>query len=210
MNEIANTWSLVPIDAAQHELAQARAALGFLPHADAAIASLDRLGALLIAPCCFNPPTAPTVSAVAQGDAHDADEQEQLPYVVKHILAFAGQSQSFVTAPHLSAQQAIDLAAWIQANCHSAPASRDAHPDDTAADRFAGAMKAKLATKRSEGRGGWENKEQCAASFLSELLRRHVDKGDPVDVGTLAMMLHQRGDRITPYKDVRLRRSKKP
>lgn len=71
-----------------------------------------------------------------------------------------------------------------------------AHPDDLAVDRFAAAMKAKLARKRAEGRGGWEDREQCSSWFLSRLLREHVDKGDPLDVGNLAMMLHQRGERI--------------
>lgn len=70
------------------------------------------------------------------------------------------------------------------------------HPDDLAVDRFAEAMKAKLAKKRAEGRGGWDDKEQCSVWLLSHLLREHVKKGDPLDVGNLAMMLHQRGERI--------------
>lgn len=78
------------------------------------------------------------------------------------------------------------------------PAPVSEHPDDAAVDRFAAAMKAKLAKKRAEGRGGWEDKDQCSSEFLSKLLREHVEKGDPLDVGNLAMMLHQRGDAITP------------
>jgi hypothetical protein len=70
------------------------------------------------------------------------------------------------------------------------------HTDELAVDRFAAAMKAKLAKKRVEGRGGWEDKDQCSAVLLSGLLRDHVDKGDPLDVGNLAMMLHQRDERI--------------
>ncbi|WP_241116054.1 hypothetical protein [Achromobacter xylosoxidans] len=81
-------------------------------------------------------------------------------------------------------------------------ASQSRHPDDIAVDSFAVAMKAKLAKKRAEGRGGWSDKSQCTAEFLSQLLHGHVDKGDPVDVGNLAMMLHQRGERITPSKAV--------
>ena len=69
------------------------------------------------------------------------------------------------------------------------------HPDDAAVDRFAVAMKAKLAKKRADGRGGWEG-STCSEAFLSKLLREHVEKGDPLDVGNLAMMLHQRGERI--------------
>jgi len=76
------------------------------------------------------------------------------------------------------------------------PAPAPGHPDDTAVDRFSDAMKRKLGQKRQEGRGGWEDKAQCSAEFLSQLLREHIEKGDPVDVANLAMMLHQRGERI--------------
>jgi len=80
------------------------------------------------------------------------------------------------------------------------PAERDGdHPDDRAVDRFAAAMKAKLSKKRNEGRGGWEDKGQCSNAFLSKLLLDHVEKGDPVDVGNLAMMIHQRGERVTSF-----------
>lgn len=72
------------------------------------------------------------------------------------------------------------------------------HPDDLAVDRFAAAMKTKLAQKRAEGRAGWDRPEECSASRLSDMLRDHVAKGDPVDVGNFAMMLHQRGERIMP------------
>lgn len=70
------------------------------------------------------------------------------------------------------------------------------HSDDLAVDRFAAAMKAKLAKKRDEGKSGWEDKDECSQLFLSQLLREHVEKGDPVDVGNLAMMLHQREEQI--------------
>lgn len=69
------------------------------------------------------------------------------------------------------------------------------HSDDKAVDRFAVAMKAKLAKKRNEGRGGWEGPD-CSQGVLSGLLHEHVGKGDPVDVANLAMMLHQRGQTI--------------
>ena len=73
------------------------------------------------------------------------------------------------------------------------------HFDDLAVNRFAAAIKAKLAKKRSEGRGGWDDPKQCSAVFLSRLMRDHVEKGDPLDVGAFAMMLQQRGERILPY-----------
>lgn len=72
------------------------------------------------------------------------------------------------------------------------------HPDDIAVDRFAAAMKAKLAKKRAEGRGGWGDCDLVSAADLSAMLREHVDKGDPLDVGAFAMMLHQRGDKVEP------------
>lgn len=77
------------------------------------------------------------------------------------------------------------------------------HPDDVAVDAFAAAMKAKLAKKRSEGRDRWQ---ECSAEYLSDLLRSHVEKGDPVDVANLAMMLHQNGQGITPAEPLKSQR----
>jgi len=74
----------------------------------------------------------------------------------------------------------------------AAPAPAE-HPDDLAVDRFAIAMKAKLAVSREKGRYGWES---CTAPHLSSLLWNHVYKADPLDVGNLAMMLHQNGQCI--------------
>lgn len=69
-------------------------------------------------------------------------------------------------------------------------------PDDRGVRRFAEAMRTKLDQKRHEGRGGWNDREAVTAEQLSEMLRRHVEKGDPVDVANFCMMLHQRGERI--------------
>lgn len=77
------------------------------------------------------------------------------------------------------------------------------HTDDIAVDRFAAAMKAKLAEKRAQGYHGWDDPEDCTIEHLRNLLVKHVGKGDPVDVGNFAMMIHQRGGRIsTPETDV--------
>jgi hypothetical protein len=70
------------------------------------------------------------------------------------------------------------------------------HLDDIAVDRFAAAMKRKLAKKRAEGYGGWQDPSECTTAFLSDLLVNHVGKGDPIDVGNFAMMIHQRGATI--------------
>lgn len=75
----------------------------------------------------------------------------------------------------------------------SAPAAPAQHADDLAVDRFSDAMKAKLAEKRAAGRGGWDDPKQCHVTTLARHLVEHVAKGDPVDVGNFAMMLHQRG-----------------
>jgi len=74
------------------------------------------------------------------------------------------------------------------------------HFDDHAVNRFAVAMKGKLAAKRLQGRGGWQEPD-VENGYLSRLLREHVDKGDPVDVANLAMMIHQRGERIGPENE---------
>jgi hypothetical protein len=77
-----------------------------------------------------------------------------------------------------------------------APSAEPApHPDDDAVDRFADAMKAKLARARERGRYGWQ---ESSAEYLSEALRDHLAKGDPVDVANFAMMLHQNGQSIQP------------
>lgn len=70
------------------------------------------------------------------------------------------------------------------------------HPDDIAVDKFAAAMKEKLAKKRDEGRGGWDDREACPDGFLQGLLLRHLSKGDPIDVGNFAMMIWNRGDQV--------------
>lgn len=95
---------------------------------------------------------------------------------------------------HSLIRLARELAAAIQ------PDPEPKHPDDEAVDRFAAAMKTKLRKKRAEGRSGWDGPE-CDANVLTRLLREHVEKGDPLDVGNLAMMLHQRGERICAPTD---------
>ena len=92
-----------------------------------------------------------------------------------------------------SYHEAIGWNACRQAMLAAAPAQPAAHPDDAAVDRFATAMKAKLAKSREKGRHGWQN---ASAAHLSSLLYRHVYKADPLDVANLAMMLHQNGQAI--------------
>lgn len=70
------------------------------------------------------------------------------------------------------------------------------HADDIAIDRFAAAMKAKMAESRAKGRGGWEDPAQCSNAHLAELLIAHLCKGNDgtyEDVAIFCMMLHHRG-----------------
>ena len=88
---------------------------------------------------------------------------------------------------------------------YAAPIAQTApqHPDDEAVDRFAVAMKAKLAASREKGRHGWQN---ATAPYLSALLYDHMYKADPLDVGNLAMMLHQNGQAIELPQEARGRK----
>ena len=68
------------------------------------------------------------------------------------------------------------------------------HPDDAAVDALAVLMKAKLAKQRGKGYRGWDT--DCTQQRLSDLLRGHVDKGDPVDVANFCAFLLARGEGI--------------
>lgn len=70
---------------------------------------------------------------------------------------------------------------------------RHPHPDDLAVDRFAAAMKRKMAKQRDKGYGGWEG-PTCTMEFLQDALVDHLPKGDAIDVGNFAMMLWNRGE----------------
>lgn len=67
------------------------------------------------------------------------------------------------------------------------------HTDDIRVDAMADAMKVRLAEKRAEGRGGWDDAKQCTVEYLAALLVGAVVKGKSVDVANFAMMLHERG-----------------
>jgi hypothetical protein len=67
------------------------------------------------------------------------------------------------------------------------------HRSDAAyVDWFAGALKLKLAKKQNEGRRGWNDPNQVTIDQLKEMLVDHVEKGDMLDVGNLAMMIWYR------------------
>lgn len=68
--------------------------------------------------------------------------------------------------------------------------------DDNFVDRFAVAMKEKLAVARAKGREGWQH---CDPAELSCMLREHVEKGDPIDVANFCMFLWALCQPITDY-----------
>lgn len=83
------------------------------------------------------------------------------------------------------------------------PAAREETLDSLALREFTDRMRIKLERARANGRGGWHEPDSCGPAGkptiqqeLSEMLREHVDKGDPVDVANIAMMLSMRGERI--------------
>ena len=75
------------------------------------------------------------------------------------------------------------------------------HTDDLAVDKFAAAMKEKLAQARAKGRCGWE---ECAPADLSAMLHEHVAKGDPRDVANFCMFLWNLEKPITPHQPAHL------
>lgn len=112
----------------------------------------------------------------------------------ENIIDDEGLERDDDTGEYIDEPAAAAWKAWIVANDKAARASR--HPDDVAVDRFALAMKAKLADARAKGRSGWDDPAQCSVGYLAQLLVGHLTKtnaGNFEDVANLAMMLHQRG-----------------
>lgn len=110
---------------------------------------------------------------------------------IQHLSDIAGQMQGQIDAlvATAMAQQDLDNPTFM-----GEPAVP--HPDNVAVDRFAQAMKLKLAVARTKGRGGWQ--EPNLQQPLSDALRTHADKGDPVDVANFCCFLWNRSEGIAP------------
>lgn len=68
--------------------------------------------------------------------------------------------------------------------------------DNSAVDRFAQAMKDKLAKAREKGRGGWDDKTECTDEHLAKLFFEHLEKtndGNLIDLANFLMFLSERG-----------------
>lgn len=80
---------------------------------------------------------------------------------------------------------------------YNAPeAAAESEKDEEAINEFAVQLKVKMAKSRAKGRDGWHRKDQCSSATLSRMLREHVEKGDPIDIGIFSMMFQQRGECI--------------
>ncbi|MEN2430895.1 Lar family restriction alleviation protein [Comamonas sp. F1-6] len=98
--------------------------------------------------------------------------------------------------PTTLASRVSAAVAGSAATAHAAKPTQ--HPDDAAVDDLATLMKAKLAKQRDKGYGGWDT--DCTRERLSELLRGHVEKGDPVDVANFCAFLSARCEGIAPLE----------
>ncbi|WP_312527081.1 hypothetical protein [Paracoccus sp. (in: a-proteobacteria)] len=143
--------------------------------------------------------TTPTDAARVSGTikALDRPSPENSTWTIcpETLIAIRDAAEGRCDELDLEHVEAIALAVEARILAAIQPHPEPKNPDDEAVDRFAAAMKTKLRKKRAEGRSGWDGPE-CDANILTRLLREHVEKGDPLDVGNISMMLHQRGERI--------------
>lgn len=132
-----------------------------------------------------------------EASAPGLSEDEWLALAERHIRADwnSEQPDGYLNAVKALVQDAVSLT-----RASAATVAEPTHPDDAAVDRFAAAMKQKLAQAREKGRGGWQ---QCDPVELSIMLREHVEKGDPRDVANFCMFLWHHGvpisDAALPY-----------
>lgn len=141
-------------------------------------------------------------SAIAYGDAREAAGRAVAVAASVHslIALWRGNTRADKTVTGAEwngfrsalTRCAAELEGALAAPIPQQPA---AEGDDIAVDRFAEAMKEKMAAARAKGRGGWEG-PTCNAQMLSDMLRNHVEKGDPRDVANFCMMLWNRGEAI--------------
>jgi hypothetical protein len=108
-------------------------------------------------------------------------------------LQYRNEALSALLVDHSHAASAKDVDAVLKARdaiysmfANVAQGAEAVHLDDWWVDLFAKEMKSKLANAREKGRGGWQD---CAPADLSNMLRDHVEKGDPRDVANFCMFL---------------------
>jgi hypothetical protein len=119
------------------------------------------------------------------------NKQTEATQYIKATLAAFGPGEAISITQDTWAKLHEAMSVLIKRPAQQEPV---AHPDEVAIDRFAAAMKAKMAKQRAKGYGGWEDKADCPASRLQQMLVDHIAKGDPVDVANFTMMLWNRGE----------------
>lgn len=117
---------------------------------------------------------------------------------LRQAIGQEGRDWSLLEAAQESLREHMAEIKRLRELLEQQPAAREQHPDDAAVDRFAAAMKSKLANQRAKGYGGWDDPKQCPAGRLQNMLVDHIPKGDPVDVGNFAMMLFCRAEPTRP------------
>lgn len=123
-------------------------------------------------------------------------EIDKAPTVDVDAIREVIETLSHVDKPYQNAMREKLMASLVSKP--SQPAHAAQHLDAIAVDTFAAAMNAKLSEARAKGRSGWQDKSACSQHSLSNMLREHVEKGDPRDVANFCMFLHQRGEAILP------------
>ena len=71
------------------------------------------------------------------------------------------------------------------------------HPDDLAVDRFAIAMKARLAAQRAGGREAWRDPHTADPEDLAAALMNAIAAGHAIDIAVRCMQLRERGAKPT-------------
>lgn len=74
----------------------------------------------------------------------------------------------------------------------------DENYDTCCVHKFAEMMAKRMALSRAKGRRGWDDPEQCSPDYLRGLLYEHLEKGDPVDVANICMMLRHHDEPTYP------------
>lgn len=106
--------------------------------------------------------------------------------VVKPLLQGVGQWSSL-------GQSLEDAYEAVSTMIREFEAAYDWSTQDAAIDKFAAKMKAKLRKAAPERGHGWIDPKEVTQKRFNTMLRSHVRKGDPVDVGLLAMMMEHHG-----------------